>query len=51
MDADVRHPRARPFDSDYWLCRCERFLVDSSGETVQAARSLRRRLHRNGDAP
>jgi hypothetical protein len=41
MDADVRYPRARAFDSDYWLCRCEGFLVDSPAGRVGVVEGAR----------
>ena len=41
MDADVRYPRAPAFDSDYWLCRCEGFLVDSPGGRVGFVEGVR----------
>jgi hypothetical protein len=41
MDADVRYHRARAFDSDYWLCRCEGFLVDSPAGRVGVVEGVR----------
>jgi hypothetical protein len=41
MDADVRYLRTPAFDSDYWLCRCEGFLVDSPGGRVGFVEGVR----------
>lgn len=41
MDADVRYPRARAYDSDYWLCRCEGFVVDSPAGRVGFVEGVR----------
>lgn len=41
MERNARFPRAKTFDSDYWLCRCEGFLVDSPTGHLGVVEGLR----------
>lgn len=41
MENDARFPRARAFDSEYCLCRCEGFAVDSPAGRVGVVEGLR----------
>ena len=41
MESKARFPRAQAFDSDYWLCRCEGFSVDSPAGRLGFVEGLR----------
>lgn len=43
MESDARFPRAQAFDTEYWLCRCEGFAVDSPTGRVGVVEGLRYR--------
>jgi hypothetical protein len=41
VESNARLPRALTFDSEYWLCRCEGFCVDSAAGRVGVVEGLR----------
>ena len=43
VESDARFPRAQAFDSEYWLCRCEGFTVDSPAGRIGVVEGLRYR--------
>ena len=45
----LRAARRRPFDSDYWLCRCEGFQVDSRHGPLGTVEEVR--FHSRVDRP